>query len=123
MNCYNECSNFIKNKKPDDLGNITDAGSCAYCLYWKNGPGRPFYNYTRCECNDLFRKVSNLGTTFDVKSYNEVKNCLNNAKNCGVQYYTFTNTPVYYQPIPETVRMPCDSRKIWSPTFKYRGVL
>ena len=114
---------FIKTKKQDDLGNITAEGSCAYCLYWKNGPGRSFYNYNNCECNELYKKESNLGTNFDINSYNKVKNCLNNSKYCGVQYNTFTNTPVYYKPIPETVMMPCDPRKIWSPTFKYKGVL
>ena len=123
MNCYNQCSNFINKKDSNNLGNITQEGSCAYCLYWTSGPGRSFYNYPACECNDLFRRVTNNGMKFDVKSYEQVRDCLKTSKNCGMQYNTFTNTPNNFVPIPETVRMPCDPRKIWSPTFKYKGVV
>jgi len=123
MNCYDQCKKFFHTKSPDDLGNITQANTCAYCLYWENGPGKPIYQYNNCECNKLFTQLSNLGTTFNVSSYEKIKECLKTGENCGVMYSNFTNTTPPFIIEPETVRMPCDNKKIWSQRFKYQGVI
>ena len=40
MSCYEECNEFLKSKSQKDLGDISQQGSCSYCLYWNgNGPG------------------------------------------------------------------------------------
>jgi hypothetical protein len=123
MNCYDQCRKFFYTKKPEDLGDITQENTCAYCLYWENGPGRPIYEYNNCECNQLFTQLSNLGTTFDVESYEKVKKCLKSGKNCGVMYSNFTNTEDPFITRKKTVNVTCDNRKIWSKSFKYQGVL
>lgn len=121
MNCYDQCKKFFNTKSPDDLGNITQPNTCAYCLYWENGPGRPIYEYNNCECNKLFTQISNLGTTFDVNSYEKVKDCLKTGKNCGVMYSNFTNKTLNCD--SEKPKYPCDNRHIWCKSFKYQGVL
>jgi hypothetical protein len=122
MNCYSQCYNFFKTNSEKDLGNIKNQGDCAYCLYWDNGPGRPLYQNSNCECNKLFVTNSNIGTKFNVNSFNDVKNCLKNAKKCGVMYSNFTNTPYTFQS-PDFEIKPCDKDKLWRKKFKYQGVV
>ena len=123
MNCYRQCYNFFQSNSQKDLGDIKTQGDCAYCLYWENGPGRPLYQYSDCECNKLFVKSSNTGNKFDVKSYTDVKNCLKDAKKCGVMYSNFTNTPYNFGNNNYYELKPCNTKEIWSKKFKYQGVV
>ena len=121
-NCYDSCNSFFKNKSDQTLGNIKKSGDCANCLYWTYGPGRPIYDQNNCECNQTFQKVSNFGTNFDMKGYNEVNNCLKNSKKCGYLPDTFTNTSPTCQITEYTQMKPCNKKRKWNPTLKYDGV-
>ena len=110
MNCEIDCYKFFRNKTQENLGNIHEENSCANCLYWKNGPGRDLYQYTRCQCHPKIKKLTNDGNKMSVNDYYDIVNCLDKAnhehrikndweeyKKCGVLYSNFTNT-TYYNP-------------------------
>lgn len=123
MNCYTQCKSFFNTKSPKDLGNISRQGDCAYCLYWENGPGRPIYQYSNCQCNGLINDLTKTGTTMDVQSYEKIKDCLSKSKDCGVMYSNFTNTLPKFVITKDTVMKPCNKNEIWTANFKYQGVM
>lgn len=146
MDC-SQCYNFIQNKSQKDLGDITDNKSCAYCLYWNFGPGNRISN---CGCNNMFSDITNNGRTFNLKSYENVKNCLENSENidcCKDLYTQFTKQkppePIiinnkftgyhnrskitkiannYNEPKPYGYYSPCTNKNA-SPSFYKEGVL
>lgn len=90
MNCP-QCYTFNKTKSQKDLGDITDNNSCAYCLYWVAGPGN---RISDCDCDGMFTQITNKGTSFNINSFQKVKNCLENPENkdcCNDLYKEFTN--------------------------------
>ena len=126
MNCYNECNNFFAHKTQENLGDITKQGSCAYCLYWGQGPARADYQYSHCSCNGLMDRITNSGKTLNVTGYEDIKNCLSKGKECGVLYSNWTNTEPS-GPILPMERDPmyfngCSKRVIGNQGRKYTGV-
>jgi len=89
--CYKECKKFFQTGKEQDLGDITQTGNCAYCLYWDLGPGGP--ENSQCGCDSLFSRLTNNGNRYNLKIHNEVKNCLSTTIYCDKKYIQFTNPP------------------------------
>ena len=121
----NNCSRnekFFKNKTNENLGNIKDSNSTAYCLYWDNGPGNLRFNHGDCECNQLFETITKGGTKFDVNSYNEVNECIQNSKNCGNMKNTFSNQRESCPISKDTQVKSCD-KKVLNVKFDYQGVM
>ena len=126
-NCYQSCNAFFNNKTKENLGDIMKDGSCANCLYWQWGPGRPsFYaNTSTCACNQKFQSLSNFGKTFDVNGFNEVQKCLDNNKGtCDYLPNTFNNIKATCPIVPGQTQMkPCDPSVVWNQRFNYTGIM
>ena len=95
MSCYNECIDYIKSRSEKDLGDITQQGSCSYCLYWNDGPASQGDNTKKeCKCDSLFENLTNYGTRYNLDIHNKMKQCLSqNQDTCGKLYTPFTNPP------------------------------
>jgi hypothetical protein len=98
MSCYNECIDYIKSRSDKDLGDITQQGSCSYCLYWNDGPASQGDNTKKeCKCDSLFENLTNYGTRYNLDIHNKMKQCLSqNQDTCGKLYTQFTNPPKPY---------------------------
>jgi hypothetical protein len=97
-NCYNECIDFLKSKSEKDLGDITEQGSCSYCLYWDAGPAAERADDKHeCKCDSMFENATGFGSYYNLNIHNQVKQCLNqNRGTCSNLYTQFTNPPKPY---------------------------